>query len=116
MDDLAIVTDKTNEAIKILQKLKHDAKEIGLSINTGKTDFISINQGKNKVIKSLNGKNTKEVFDFKYIGRYIQSKEKYINIRLDKSWAALNEINSIWKSRLPDKMKIIFLEQLLSRY
>ena len=59
------------------------AKEIGLSINTGKMKFISINQGINEVIKkSLNGKNIKEVSDFKYLGSYIQSTEKFINIRL----------------------------------
>ena len=76
-----------------------------------KMKFIIINQGINEVIKSLNGKNIKEVSEFKYIGSYIQSTEKYINIRLAKSWAALNEMNSIWKSRLPDKMKRTFSEQ-----
>ena len=104
-DDLTIVTDKTNEAIILLHTIEKAAEEIGLSINTGKTKFISINQGINEVIKSLNGKNIKEVSDFKYLGSYIQSTEKYINIILAKSWAALNEINSIWKSRLPDNMK-----------
>ena len=64
-----------------------------------------MNQGINEVIKILHGKNIKEVSDIKYIGSYIQSTEKYINIRLAKSWAALNEMNSIWKSRLPDNMK-----------
>ena len=104
-DDLAIVTDKTNEAIIRLHTIEKAAKEIGLSMITGMTTFISINQGINKVIKSLNGKNIKEVSDFKYLGSYIQSREKYINIRLAKSWAALNEMNSIWKYRLPDNMK-----------
>ena len=84
-DDLAIVTDKTNEAIILLHKIEKAAKEIRLSINTGKTKFISINQGINEVIKNLNGKYIKEVSDFKYIGSYIQSTEKYINIRLAKS-------------------------------
>ena len=104
-DDLAIITDKTSEAIILLHKIEKTTKEICLSINTGKTKFISINQGINEVIKSLNGKNIKEVSDFKYIGSYIQSTEKYINIRLAKSWAALNEMKSIWKSGLPYKMK-----------
>ena len=88
--DLAIVTDKTNEAIILLHNIEIAAKEIGLSINTGKTKFISINQGINVVIKSLNGKIIDEVSDFEYIGSYIQSTEKYINIRLAKSCAALN--------------------------
>ena len=28
-----------------------------------------------------------------------------MNIRLAKSWAALNKMNAIWKSRLPDRIK-----------
>ena len=75
-DDLAIVNDNTNEAITLLHKMEKAAKDIGLSINTGKTKFISINQGINEVIKSLNGKNIKEVSDFKYLGSYIQSTDK----------------------------------------
>ena len=76
--------------------------------------IISINQGTNEVIKILNGKNINEVSDFKYLGTYIQSTEKYINIRLNKSWAALNEMNSILKCRLHDNMKRNFSKQLLS--
>ena len=52
-DDIAILTDKTNEAMILLHKIEHAAKEIGLSINTGKKKFISINQGKNELIKSV---------------------------------------------------------------
>ena len=104
-DDLAIVTDKTNESIILLHKIEHATKEIGLSINTGKTKFISINKRINEVIKSLNSNNIKEVSNFKYLGSYMQSTEKYINIRLAKSWVAFNDIHSIWKSRQPAKMK-----------
>ena len=43
-DDLSIVIDKTYEAIILLHKIEKAAKEIGLSINTGKTKFISINR------------------------------------------------------------------------
>ena len=53
----------------------------------------------------------KKVSDFKYLRNYIQSTEKYINIRRVKCWVALNEMNSIWKSRLPDKMKRNFFRE-----
>ena len=107
-DDLAIVTDKTSEDTILLHKIENTAKEIGLNINAGKTEFISINQGENEKMKSLNGKDIKKVSDFKYLGSYIQSTEKYMNIRLAKSWAALNKMNAIWKSRLPDRIKSNF--------
>ena len=104
-DDLAIVTDKTSEATIILHKIENTAKEIGLNINSSKTEFISINQGENEKMKSLNGKDIKKVSDFKYLGSNIQSIEKDMNIRLAKSWAALNNMNAIRKYRLPDRIK-----------
>ena len=68
---LVIVTDKKNEAIIMLHTIEHAEKEIGLSINTGKTEFIGIKQGTNEVIINLNGKNIKEVSDLKYRGIHI---------------------------------------------
>ena len=56
-------------------------------------------------MKSLNGKDIKKVSYFKYLGSYIQSSEKDMNMRLAKSCAALNKMNAIWKSRLPDRIK-----------
>ena len=81
------------------------AKEIGLNINSGKTEFIIIKQGENEKMKSLYDKDIKKVSDVKYPGSYIQSTENDINIRLAKSWAALNKMNVILKSRLPDRIK-----------
>ena len=51
-EDLAIVTDKTSEATILLHKIENTAKEIGLNIDAGKTEFISINQGENEKIKA----------------------------------------------------------------
>ena len=49
------------------------------------------------IIKSLNGENIKKVDDFKYLGSYIGYTEHDINIRIAKAWAALNNLNIIWK-------------------
>ena len=40
-----------------------------------------------------------------YLGSYISSTEKDLDIRLAKSWSALNAMNKIWKSNLKDKLK-----------
>ena len=56
-------------------------------------------------IKSLNGNEINKVNDFKYLGSYISSTEKDLDIRLAKSWSALNAMNKIWKSNLKDKLK-----------
>ena len=43
--------------------------------------------------------------DFKYLGSYIASTEKDIEIRIGKAWGAVNQLDSIWKSNLPDTLK-----------
>ena len=43
--------------------------------------------------------------DFNYLGSFIASTEQDVNIRLGKAWAALNGMNNIWKSNLPDQLK-----------
>ena len=49
------------------------AKEIGLCINTDKTEYININQNNNMQMKSICGSVISEVEDFKYLGSYIRS-------------------------------------------
>ena len=39
-NDIAILTDKTDEAEILLHKIEYHAKDIGLSINADKTEFI----------------------------------------------------------------------------
>ena len=41
------------------------------------------------------------------------STEKDVNIRLGKSWAALNTMNIIWLSNLLDKLKRNFLRAIV---
>ena len=71
---------------------------------------MSFNQNEKttSIIKSLNGENIKKVDDFKYLGSYIGSTEHDINIRTAKAWAALNNLNIIWKSNLRENLKINF--------
>ena len=107
-DDLAVVTDNIKDANTLLNKLEEVSKEIGLNINTAKTEYMTLNidntDNTNK-IKSLNGNEINKVNDFKYLGSYISSTEKDLDIRLAKSWSALNAMNKIWKSNLKDKLK-----------
>ena len=80
-------------------------KEIGLYLNADKTEFICFNQDASEEMKSLNGEKIKQVEDFKYLGSYIASTKHDVNIRLGKAWEALDELDKIWKSNLPDNLK-----------
>ena len=61
-------------------------------------------------MRSLNGEKIKQVEDFKDLGSYTASTERDVNIRLGKAWDALNELDNIWKSNLPDNLKRNFFQ------
>ena len=59
-------------------------------------------------MKSICGSIINEVEDFKYLGSYIRSTKSDVNIRIAKAWAALNSMNTIWKSRLSTNLIRLF--------
>ena len=111
-DDIALITYDLSEANTLLLLIEEKANEIGLKINAGNTEYMSFNHNEKtkSISKSLNGENIKKVDDFKYLGSYIGSTEHDINIRIAKAWAALNNLNIIWKSNIQRKPKNKLLE------
>ena len=103
--DLAVLADFVKDATFLLHNTKRTAKEIGLYLNADKTEFLCFNQDASEGMKSLTDEKIKQVEDFKYLGSYIASTEHDVNIRLGKAWDALNELDKIWKSNLPDNLK-----------
>ena len=57
------------------------------------------------MIKTQNVENIKKPQDFKYLGSLIASTEHDINVRIGKAWAALNQMNNIWNSKLSKNLK-----------
>ena len=104
-DDLAVLADVLKDATFLLHSIERTAKEIGLNLSADKTEFICFNQDASEGMKSLDGEKRKQVEDFKHLGSYIASTEHDVNIRLGKAWDALNELDKIWKSNLPDNLK-----------
>ena len=103
-DDLALTSDTIDEASKLLlHYVETAAREIGLYTNVKKTECIAYNQ--EGQIQSLDGTNINSVKEFVYLGSNIQSTERDIAIRMGKAWGALDALNKIWKSKLPDKLK-----------
>ena len=104
-DDIAVTSNTLKDANTLLLKIESAAKEIGLSINTDKTEYINTTQNNNIQMKSICGSVINEVEDFKYLGSYIRSNKRDVNIRIAKAWAALNSMNTIWKSKLSTNLK-----------
>ena len=111
MIDLAIVTDNVKYSNTLLIKLEEAAKEIGLNINNANTEYMTLNLDNKDKIKSLSGNEINKANDFKYLGSYISTTEKDLDIRLAKSWSALNSMNNKRKSNLKDKLKRIFFQR-----
>ncbi len=77
-----------------------------MATQTSKTEYIIINIENNSFeIRDLNGNLLKVVEDFKYLGSYIASTERDIEIRIGKAWGALNQLDKIWKSNLSKNLK-----------
>ena len=62
-------------------------------------------------MESVGGNMIKRVEDLKYLGSYIKLTDRDVNIRIAKAWAALNIMQSIWKSKLSEGLKRNFSEQ-----
>ena len=104
-DDSAVLAYVLKDATFLLHSIERTAKEIRLYLDADKTELLCFNQDASEGMKSLNGEKIKQVEDFKYLGSYIASTEHDVNIRLGKAWDALNELDKIWKSNLPDNLK-----------
>ena len=104
-DDIALLTDYIKDAEATLHSVENLAKVIGLFVNATKRKFICLNQNAGSGTNSLNRETIDLENDLNYLGSFIASTEKDVNIRLGEAWAALTGINNIWKSYLPDQLK-----------
>ena len=105
-DDIALLSDTPAEAQELLQRVEEQAQTVGLHMNSDKTKVMKYNENRDVPIRSLNGNNLERVTDFQYLGSWVDSSEKDIDIRKAKAWVACNRLNAIWTSKLPKKLKI----------
>ena len=105
-DDIALVSDGIKEAEEMLRRVELSAKCIGLSMNTGKTKYMSYNNNQHFDIKTIDGTDLKIVEDFKYLGAWIYSSEKYVKIRKAQAWRTCHQMRNICNSKLSSKFKI----------
>ena len=105
-DDIALTFDTTQEAQNLLFGVEVEAANVGLHLNAAKTEMITYNLQVMVDISSLKGELIKNVNDFKYLGSWIDSTLKDINIRKAQAWVARNKLQKIWKSNLSRNLKI----------
>ena len=102
-DDIALLSDSIEQAQLLLHQVESAAKVISLHINEMKSEYMIFNQD-GEEIKSLNDHKLKCVDDFVYLGSWINSCKKDIDVRTTKAWTVLRKLGPIWKSTLPMKL------------
>ena len=107
-DDIAILENAPAQAETLLHSLERDAADIGLYVNTHKTEYTCFNQTGD--ISTLDGGSLKLVDMFNYLGSSVSSTEKDIDTRLAKAWTTIVRLSAIWKSDLTDKIKRSFFQ------
>ena len=89
------------------------AKLIGLHINEKNTQSMAFKQNSSK-LTTINKKCIKPTNDFLYLGSWIYSNEKDVDVRIGKAWGALQKLNTIWNSNLPKNLKLAFFHTSVS--
>ena len=112
-DDIALLSDSVDKAEKLLHNVETAAKLIGLHINKKKTQYMTFNQNPSN-FTTINKKCIKLTNDFPYLGSWIYSNEKNLNVRIGKAWVALQKLHTIWNSNVPKNLKLAFFHTTVS--
>ena len=91
------------DAEKLFHSLVVSAINIGLHVNSKKTEYMTLNI--DGAIKSLNQTPLKKVEEFYYLGSSMSSSERDVDVRISKGWATLDKLRTISKLNLPEKIK-----------
>ena len=87
-DDLALLSSSLKQAQELLTRLENAAKQIGLHINNSKTEYMLFNQDEGD-LKTIDGDVLNQVEDFQYLGAWLNTCSKDINVRIGRAWTAL---------------------------
>ena len=92
-DDIAILANTPNQAETLLHSLEQAAAGLGLHVNAHKTEYMCFNQTGD--ISTLDGTSLKLVDTFTYLGSSVSSTERDIDMRLTKTWTAIDKLSVI---------------------
>ena len=76
-DDLALLSNTIQDVQSLLHDLEVAAEQVGLYMNTSKTEFMTVNIDHDEAsILANNGDPLEHVQDFKYLGSFIVDSRK----------------------------------------
>ena len=80
-------------------------REAGIDPELKKDSVVPFNISGNAELTTLSGEVVGVKEDFKYLGSYISSTGKDIDMRKAQAWRALHKLNNIWHSNMSDALK-----------
>ena len=111
-DDVALLSKDINQARSMVTSVKIKCAKIGLRMNAKKTKAMFYNVPPQK-IETIEGQEIEQALvgstgeqDFKYLGSWVDSKDRDISVRKAAAWQALNKLGNIWKSDLDTSLKL----------
>ena len=111
-DDIALLNTSLALAEKLWHSVEDAASQVGLHLNTTKTELLAINIPGTDSIKTLSGNDLKRVDTFKYLGSHITDSFQDFKVRKAMTWDACNKLERVWTSNLDRDLKLIFLEHV----
>ena len=109
-DDIILLDNDLKSAEEHIEALTKEASVVGLKMNLEKTKYMTN-------IKDIDDKyklndEIEKVNDYKYLGSYLNSTLKEFNIRRALSCKAFRNMNKIWRSDMPTRMKLKLFKTL----
>ena len=100
-DDLALVTYTALEVNILLERLRTQSKNFGLSINISKTKVMFIGNHIEQTACNINGVVLENVDSFQYLGRVITNNNdrKAVEKLISKDWNASNKVKAVLKDQ-----------------
>ena len=104
-DDIALLSDETDQAQQLLSSVEGECRKVGLGLNGPKTKYLAYNIEVKQPLHTQEGTILEQKNDFKYLGSWVDSSDKDIEIRKAKAWRALNDMSKIWNSSMDCEVK-----------
>ena len=105
-DDLALITEETEQAQEVLTRLEQEAGKVGLHCNAKKTEIQTFNHDTPIIVNSSDGTKLKIIENFKYLGSWMENTDKDFKVRKALAWSACHKLRKIWSSTLSKRIKI----------
>ena len=110
-DDTVLLTEKEEDLINILQRVKEQSAERGLHMNARKTKTMFISRKETQRLSiQLDGEELEQVKAYKYLGQMVNEKgscEQEIRTRIFKARTAFQKMNNILTSKkLPAPLRL----------